>query len=107
LAHRISNRLDAEFTEVPGGDGQRLCIALRERGKASAVELSMVQLRSAVGDLGAREALRVRLKAARDRMLFRPPPVRLPRHVEAALDPASSRFRSGGGSNFRSGRGGR
>jgi len=65
----------------------------------------MVQLLQAVGDLGARESLRIRIKAARDRMMFRPPPVPLPRHIEAALDPASSRFRFGGGNNFRSGRG--
>ncbi len=105
LAQRISTRLDAEFTDVPGSDGQRLGVALRERGKACSVELSMAQLLSAVDDLGARESLRVRLKAARDRMMFRPPPVPLPRHVEAALDPGSSRFRSGGGNNLRWGPG--
>jgi len=104
LTQRISTRLDAEFTEVPGSDGPRLGVALKERGKACVVELSMVGLLRAVADLPARESLRIRLKAARDRMMFRAPPVPLPRHIEAALDPASSRFQFGGG-GFRGGRG--
>jgi len=90
--------------EVPGGDGARLGVALRERGKSCVVELSTALVLQAFGDVAGRESLRVRLKGARDRMLFRPPPVRLPRHIEAAMDPASSRFRFGGGSSG-SGRG--
>src|SRR5439155_378829 len=44
----------------------------------------------------AREALRQRIKATRDRMLFRTPPPPLPKNIAAAGDPAFFRSRGPG-----------
>src|SRR5438094_580529 len=44
----------------------------------------------------AREALRQRIKATRDRMLFRAPPPPLPKNIAAAGDPAFFRSRGPG-----------
>lgn len=101
LAGQISNRLETEFRELPGADGPRLGIALVERGRTVVIEIPEALLASAGSDPAAREAIRVRIKARRDRMLFRPPPVPLPKHIPAALDPAGPRF----GSRFGFGRG--
>ena len=100
LAGRISNRLDAEFTEPVGAESRNIGVTLRERGHSAVLEISEALLMSADAEPSAREALRVRLKATRDRMLFRPPPTPLPKKITAAADPAA--FRGG----FGFGRGG-
>lgn len=97
LTGRISNRLETEFADAPGEDGPNVGIALHERGRRGFMELPGALLEQAVGDPAARESVRVRIKSARDRMLFRPPPAPLPKHVVAAPDPAGSRFGFGYG----------
>ena len=98
LIGQISNRLECGFTELPGAEGN-VGIELRERGRTVVMELPVALLASAVSDAIAREAVRVRIKTRRDRMLFRPPPVPLPKHITSVADPAGSRFGFGRGPN--------
>lgn len=102
LAGRISNRLDAEFTEPAGAESHNIGVTLRERGHSAVMEVPEALLLSADAEPVAREALRVRIKATRDRMLFRPPPTPLPKKITAAADPAALR---GGGFGFGRGPG--
>jgi len=97
LAQRISNRLDAEFTEAPGSDSPNIGVALSERGRTVALEVPGALLLRADNENDAREALRQRIKAARDRMLFRAPPPPLPKNIAPAGDPAFFRSRGPGG----------
>lgn len=88
LAGRISNRLEATFSERPGSDGTRVGVDLAERGKTVAMDVALELVARAQQEPTAREELRVRLKAKRDRMLFRPPPRPLPKNIASAADPA-------------------
>jgi len=97
LAARISTRLEATFCPAVDPDGQNVGIELRERNASVVVEIPMTMLNSALGEPAAREALRVRLKTRRDRMLFRPPPPSLPKHIA----PVSMGY--GGGGDGRGG----
>jgi hypothetical protein len=90
LSGRISNRLTADFTELPARGGPNVGIELRERGKRMVMELPAALLFSAGADVVAREKLRVRIKAGRDRMLFRPGPG-LPERLEATPAPSFGR----------------
>jgi hypothetical protein len=101
LAGRISNRLEATF--VPDRPGDAIAIALSERGHTVSMEIPAALLARAHEEPAAREALRVRIKARRDRMMFRPPPRPLPKNITSAADPA---FMSRGGFG-RPGGGGR
>ena len=96
LAQRISTRLDAAFTEAVGSDSPNIGIALSERGRSAAMEVPAVLLLRADAEADAREALRQRIKATRDRMLFRTPPPPLPKNIAAAGDPAFFRSRGPG-----------
>ena len=71
LTGRISTRLATEVEKRTGPEGSNVGVTLAERGKRSRLEIPYALLQE---DLMARDALRVRIKAARDRMLFRPPP---------------------------------
>ena len=102
VAGKISNRLEATFSERPGADGTRVGVDLAERGKTVAMEIPVALLARAREEPVAREELRVRIKSARDRMLFRPPPRPLPKNITSAADPA---FFSRGGFGRQSGRG--
>jgi hypothetical protein len=75
---------------------------LHERGKHGALEVPQAILLEAETDLVARDTLRLRIKAARDRMLFQPPPAR-PR---ADIAPLGEPFFNRGGPG-RGGPGGR
>lgn len=92
LSRRISNRLEMEFSDLPGTDGRDIGVKLLERGREVLMTVPGGLLVRATGDPVAREAVRVRIKARRDRMLFCPPPTPLPRRIAAAPDPASGRF---------------
>jgi len=96
LTQRISTRLDAEFTEPVGADSPNIGIALNERGRSGALEVPAALLLRADAEADAREALRQRIKATRDRMLFRAPPPPLPKNIAAAGDPAFFRSRGPG-----------
>ena len=74
LTGRISTRLATEFEKRTGPEGPNVGVTLAERGKRGRLEIPYALLQEAESDLMARDALRVRIKAARDRMLFRPPP---------------------------------
>jgi hypothetical protein len=105
LAGRISNRLDASFVLDRPGDGSTIAITLTERGHNVSMEIPAALLARAQEEPAAREALRVRIKGRRDRMMFRPPPRPLPKNIASAADPAfMSRGgfgRPGGGGGFR------
>ena len=103
LTGRISNALETEFSELPGADGPNVGITLRERRRHVVMEVPGALLVQAADDPSAREALRVRIKARRDRMMFTPPPSPLPKHIVTAPAPGSMNFGfgRGGGGNFR------
>ena len=102
LAGRISNRLEATFSERPGSDGTTVLIELSERGKTATMEMQTALLGRAQEDPASKEEMRVRIKSTRDRMLFRPPPRPLPKNITSAADPA---LLSRGGFGRQSGRG--
>ena len=77
LTGRISNRLEANFAEPAGTDSLNIGVMLHERGKRGTLEVPQSILLEAETDLVARDTLRLRIKSARDRMLFQPPPARL------------------------------
>lgn len=81
LAGRISTRLEATFRAAGDPDGPNVGIELRERNASVVIEVPRTMLNLALGEPAAREALRVRLKTRRDRMLFQTPPASLPKHI--------------------------
>jgi len=88
LTGRISNRLDAEFEKSSSPESANIGVMLRERGKSGRLEIPLVLIREAESDVTVRDGLRVRIKAARDRMLFRPPPTRPRTDIKPLGDPA-------------------
>jgi hypothetical protein len=56
--------------------------------RAGRLDVPYAMLEQAEADPTARDALRVRIKAARDRMLFRPPPARPRTDIAPLGDPA-------------------
>lgn len=98
LARTISDRLEAEFIDPGDVGGPNVGVCLRERGRTVAMEVPAALLEQADVDRGSREALRVRLKGRRDRMMFRPPPAPGPRNVVSSIDPA---FRGNASYGFR------
>ena len=106
VSARISKGLETEFSELPV-EGPNVGVRLQERGKKATMEIPGLLLQQAEDDATARETIRVRIKATRDRMLFKPPPMPLPKKIAAAPDPSSTRFGmgfGGGGGNRRGGR---
>ena len=104
VTNRISNGLETEFSELPGADGPNVGVILRERRRHVLMEIPGTLLMEAAGDLTAREAIRVRIKGRRDRMLFQAPPRPLPKHVATAPAPGTMHFgfgRGGGGPRGR------
>ena len=103
LTSRISADLETEFSELPSPDGPNVGIILRERRRQVTIEVPGALLAEAVNDATAREAIRVRIKSRRDRMLFQAPPSPLPKHIATA--PALGEMfgfgRSGGGQRRR------
>ena len=104
VTNRISSGLETEFSELPGADGPNVGLILRERRRQVVMEIPAVLLAQAVEDLTAREAMRVRIKGRRDRMLYQAPPSPLPKHIASAPAPGGMHFgfgRSGGGPRGR------
>ena len=95
LTSRISSGLESEFSELKDADGPNVGVILRERRCEVVMEIPAALLMQAVDDLTAREAIRVRIKGRRDRMLFKAPPGALPKHIARA--PAPGGFQSGFG----------
>ena len=101
---RISNRLEANFAQPSGTDSLNIGVMLQERGKKGALEVPETVLLEAETDLVARDSLRLRIKSARDRMLFIPPPARLRTDIAPAGEPFFNRGgppRFGGGGRGR------
>jgi hypothetical protein len=88
LTGRISTRLAAEFEKRLCPESLNVGGTLQERGKNGRLEIPHALLQEAESDRTARDALRVRIKAARDRMLFRPPPARPRADIAPLSDPA-------------------
>jgi hypothetical protein len=101
LTGRISNRLATEFEKGARPESLNVGVTLQERGKSGRLDIPFALLQEAEANLTARDALRVRIKSARDRMLFRPPPSRPRADIAPLADPA---IWNRGGGNF--GRGG-
>ena len=76
LTGRISPGLATECEKRSSPDCPNVGVTLAERGKSGRLEVPYASLQQAESDLIARDALRVRIKAARDRVLFCPPPSR-------------------------------
>jgi hypothetical protein len=104
LIRRISKRLEAEFTNLPGADGPNVGIELREGNRKIVMELPAALLLRADGEMTAREAMRVRIKARRDRMLFRREPLSLSKRIEAGAYPPPGRSSFGSGQRYGSNR---
>ena len=96
LTGRISTGLETEFSDLPGEDGPNVGIILRERRRQVVMEIPGTLLVQATYDVIAREAIRVRIKARRDRMLFQAPPRPLPKKIATAPAPGSFSFGFGG-----------
>lgn len=101
LSSRISTRLEAIVEESGDAESVNVGVTLRERGHSVAMEVPFALLDQAESDPSAREALRVRLKGRRDRMLFRPPPPRLPKNIVQSRESFMPRSFGGGGGGFR------
>jgi hypothetical protein len=99
LAHGISDRLEAHFVELPAGDDDRIGVQLHEGARKVVIEVPVTILVQATEDVNGREILRTRMKARRDRMMFRVPPRALPKNIAPLFSPGPPR---GGG--FRGGR---
>lgn len=97
LSRRISKRLVAEFANLPGTDGPNIGIELHESGRKVVVELPATLLLKANGEVSSREALRIRIKSGRDRMLFRHEPISLEKRGSAGSRASSGGFGFGGG----------
>ena len=103
LTRRISKRLEAEFTSLPCADGPNIGIQLREGHRKVVMELPAAVLLRAEGDMTVQEAIRVRIKTRRDRMLFRLEPIALRERIGGAgRHPPSGGF--GGGQRHGRGR---
>jgi hypothetical protein len=74
-------RLESVFRDGAETDGPNVSVSLTERGRTVVVEVPFAMFDEASRDPAAREALRVRLKGRRDRMLFTAPPAPLPKHI--------------------------
>ena len=94
LASGISSRLEGAFIELPDGGDAHIGVALREGSKKVVIELPVSMLEHAVQDASARELLRIRVKARRDRMMFKTPPAPLPKKIAPLFGPGPAR---GGG----------
>ena len=103
LTGRISTRLATEFEKRAGPEGPNIGVTLAQRGKSGRLEIPYALLQEAESDPIARNALRVRIKAARDRMRFHPPPARPRADIAPLGDPVWHResFGRGGGRGRR------
>ena len=97
LARGISARLEAHFVELTDGGDAHIGIALREGSRNVVIELPVTMLAQAAEDPLGRELLRTRMKARRDRMMFKSPPPPLPKKIEPIFNSAPPRggFRGG------------
>jgi hypothetical protein len=74
---------------------------LRERGQTITIEIPLASIEHDEDDPSRREALRVRMKVRRDRMLFRAPPARLSKSMSTTPAPSFGRPGGYGGGSGR------
>ena len=89
--------MEAHFVELPGADDARIGVALSEGARNVVIEVPLAVLLQATADVTGREILRTRMKARRDRMMFRVPPRALPKDIAPMFSPGPPRggFRGG------------
>jgi hypothetical protein len=97
LASGISARLEAEFVELSGTDQPSIGVSLREASRSVVIAMPDTVLAQALETPAGREVLRTRVKARRDRMLFKTPPPPLPKKIAPLLSsgPPRPSFRGG------------
>jgi hypothetical protein len=91
LASQISNRLEADFVLLPNGNGDHLGVALHEGDRKVVIEIPIALLIGAMETPSGREALRTRIKARRDRLMFRVAPRALPKKISPMFSPGPPR----------------
>lgn len=95
---RISSRLEAHFVELPDADQTHIGIALHEGTRGVTIEMPLAVLIEALESANGREVLRTRIKARRDRMMFKTPARALPKNIAPLFHPGPPRnnqFRGG------------
>jgi hypothetical protein len=97
LAGGISGRLEADLVPIPGGNGDNLGIALHEGDRKVVIEIPVALLIQATQGASGRETLRTRIKARRDRMMFREAPRALPKDIAPMFSPGPPRAGYGRG----------
>ena len=97
VALRISSRLEAHFIELPAADQAHIGIALREGDRAVTIEMPLAVLIEALETANGREVLRTRIKARRDRMMFKTPARALPKDIAPLFHPGPPRNQFRGG----------
>ncbi len=97
IASRISDRLEAHFVQLPASNDAHIGVALHEADREVVIEIPVAILLQATEDPNGREILRTRIKARRDRMMFRTPPRALPKNIAPLFSPGPPRggFRGG------------
>ena len=93
----ISSRLEAHFVELPDADQAHIGIALHEGARAVTIEMPLAVLIEALESATGREILRTRIKARRDRMMFKTPARALPKDIAPLLHPGPPRNQFRGG----------
>lgn len=91
VASRISGRLRASFVDLPSDDDTRVGIELDEGGRKVVIELPLALVLDAAANASGRELLRTRIKARRDRMMFKVPPPALPKTIAPLMTVGASR----------------
>jgi len=97
ISTQISDRLEAHFVELPASNEAHIGVALHEADRKVVIEIPLAILQQAMEDPNGREILRTRIKARRDRMMFRTPPRALPKDIAPLFNPGPPRggFRGG------------
>lgn len=91
LASGISDRLEADFVVLPDGKGDQVGIALQEGDRHVVIEVPVALLVQATETASGREILRTRIKARRDRLMFRAAPRALPKNIAPMFSPGPPR----------------
>jgi hypothetical protein len=97
VSARISGRLEAHFVELPAADDAHIGIALHEGDRKVVIEMPLAILVEALDSPSGREILRTRIKARRDRMMFKGAGRPLPKDIVPLFNagPPRNGFRGG------------
>jgi hypothetical protein len=97
VSAQISGRLEAHFVELPAADDSHIGIALHQADRKVIIEVPLAILVEALDSANGREVLRTRIKARRDRMMFKGPGRAFPKDIEPLFNagPPRNGFRGG------------